>query len=422
MLSGVLGGFRDPAEIVTHPPAWYVDRGVNLHVGMSATHIDRRAKTVLCADGSTHAYDALVIATGSRPFIPPIAGLDASHVHVFRTLEDCARIRLAAQGARSAVVLGGGLLGLEAASGLKALGVATTVVHLAPTLMEQQLELSAGTALQTRIEALGIAVRTGVRAVEAYAGPDGRGIELASGERIAGDIIVVCCGIVPNVSIAREAGLAVERGIVVDDGLQTSDPAIFAIGECAQHRGVTYGLVEPLWEQCTILAERLTRRRVVYAGSRIGTKLKVAGVNVVALGERDPRPGDEVIAALDSGGCYKRAIARNGILVGAQVVGDAKAAAAFARAFEAGSPIPGSLAAFIFGIEAIGSASKPVVPGDDRICVCNEVPRSEITKAIAEGAHDIAEIGRLTLAGTGCGTCRGELAAMVIAAQQAVSR
>ncbi len=182
-------------------------------------------------------------------------------------------------------MLGGGLLGLEAASGLKALGVATAVVHLAPTLMEQQLELSAGTARQTRIESLGIAVRTGVRAVDAYAGADGRGIELASGEQIAGDITVVCCGIVPNVSIAREAGIAVERGIVVDDGLQTSDPAIFAIGECAQHRGVTYGLVEPLWEQCTILAERLTRRRVVYAGSRVGTKLKVAGVNVVAPAE-----------------------------------------------------------------------------------------------------------------------------------------
>jgi nitrite reductase (NADH) large subunit len=183
--------------------------------------------------------------------------------------------------------------------------------------------------------------------------------------------------------------------------LQTSDPAIFAIGECAQHRGVTYGFVEPLWEQCTILAERLTRRRVVYAGSRVGTKLKVAGVNVVALGERDPRPGDEVITTLDSSGRYRRAVSRNGILVGAQVVGDAKAAAAFAHAFEGGMPIPGSLAAFIFGVEVIGTAAQPAVPNDERVCVCNEVSRGTIGTAIAGGAHDIAEIGRLTLAGTG---------------------
>jgi NAD(P)H-nitrite reductase large subunit len=422
MLSGVLGGFRNAGEIVTHPPDWYADRGVELHTGVRATHIDRAAKTVTCADGSSHAYDALVIATGSRPFIPPIAGLDGPNVHVFRTLEDCERIRAAAQGAHSAIVLGGGLLGLEAASGLKALGVATTVVHLAPTLMDRQLELSAGAALRARIEALGIAVRTGARAVAAYTDADGRGIELAGGERLAGDIIVVCCGIVPNVEIARDAGLAVERGITVDDGLQTSDPAIFAIGECAQHRGVTYGLVEPLWEQCTILAERLTRRRVVYAGSRVGTKLKVAGVNVVALGERDPQPGDEVIMTLDSGGRYRRAVARDGILVGAQVVGDAKAAAVFAHAFEGGTRIPGSLAAFIFGIEVIGTAAQPAAPNDDRVCVCNEVSRSTIQNAIAGGAHDIAEIGRLTLAGTGCGTCRGELAALVIASQQAAAR
>jgi NAD(P)H-nitrite reductase large subunit len=421
MLSGVLGGFRDPSEIVTHPPAWYAERGVSLHSGTRATHIDRGAKTVTCADGRTHAYDALVIATGSRPFIPPVPGLDAPHVHVFRTLEDCAQIRSAAEGARSAIVLGGGLLGLEAASGLQHLGVATTVVHLAPTLMERQLELSAGAALRGRIEALGIAVRTGVRAVTAYDVGGERGIELAGGERIAGDIIVVCCGIVPNVDVARAAGLAVERGIVVDDGLQTSDPAIFAVGECAQHRGVTYGLVEPLWEQCRILADRLTRRRVVYAGSRVGTKLKVAGVNVVALGERDARPGDEVITTLDTEGRYRRAVTRNGILVGAQVVGDAKAAAAFAHAFEGGTPIPGSLAAFIFGIEVIGAPSQPATPGDERVCVCNEVSRSQIQRAIDTGAHDIAEIGRTTLAGTGCGTCRGELAAMLITAQRTLS-
>jgi NAD(P)H-nitrite reductase large subunit len=384
MLTGVLGGFRAADEILTYPRSWYADRRIGLHVGTRATRIDRIAKTVACVDGSTHPYDALVIATGSRPFIPPIEGLAAPYVHVFRTLGDCRHIRAAARGARTAVVIGGGLLGLETAAGLASLGVATTVVHNAPTLMEQQLDPTAGVALRARIEGLGIAVRTGASVVHAYddGDGDGHGVELADGERITGDIIVVCCGTIPNADIARHTGIATERGIVVDDGLQTSDPSIFAIGECAEHRGVTYGLVDPLWEQATVLADRLTRRNVLYTGSRVRTKLKVAGVNVVALGERDARPGDEVISGLDGNGRYKYAIARDGVLVGGQVVGDANAAAAFTRAFESAAPIPGSLAAFVFGERAIATESAPA--------------RSEIQRVIDAGARDIAELGRLT--------------------------
>ena len=417
MLSGVLGGFREAAEIITHPPEWYAEQRVTLQHGTRATAIDRAAKTVTCANGSIVPYDALVIATGSRALVPPIPGLDAPHVFVMRTIEDCAKIQAAVTPGTKALVLGGGLLGLEAASGLRALGAEPTVIHLMPTLMEMQLDTEGGRALQRRIEALGITVRTGAMAVKAYDDETGRGIELADGERIAGDIIVVCCGIRPNTELAREAGLAVERGITVDDGLQTSDPAIFAIGECVQHRGAMYGLVEPLWEQCAILADRLTGRRAAYAGSRVGTKLKVAGVNVVALGLREPEPGDESIAAIDANGAYRRAIARKGVLVGAQVVGNAAAAAALSKAFDRGTPLPGMLAAMLFGTDGIGAATAPLAEGDERVCICNEISRSEIAKAIDGGAHDVAEIGRLTLAGTGCGTCRSELAAMVIAAQ-----
>jgi NAD(P)H-nitrite reductase large subunit len=416
MLSGVLGGFRDPSEIVTHPLEWYDDRRIGLRTGARAVAIDRVRKAVTCADGSVVAYDALVLATGSRPLIPPITGLDAPHVFAFRTLEDCERIRDAAKGATRAVVLGGGLLGLEAASGLKALGVHATVVHLMPTLMEQQLDADGGRALQQRIEGLGIAVRTGAKAVRAYDDVSGRGIELAGGERIEADLIVVCCGILANTDLARAAGLRVERGIVVDDGLQTDDPAIFALGECAQHRGMMYGLVAPLWEQCTVLADRLTGRRTGYIGSRTGTKLKVAGVNVVALGERDARPGDEVLVHADAQGRYRRAIARGNILVGAQVVGDSVAAASFAHAFENGAPLPGTLVSFVFGVEGLDT-QRAACAADDRVCVCNDIGRAEIQRAIDAGAHDVAEIGRVTLAGTGCGTCRGELAAMVIASQ-----
>jgi NAD(P)H-nitrite reductase large subunit len=419
MLSGVLGGFREIDEIVTHPPDWYADRRVTLHRGARATAIDRERKTVTCADGVVVPYDTLVMATGSRAMVPPIPGLDAPHVYVFRTIADCERIRAAVTPGTRAIVLGGGLLGLEAASGLRALGAQPTVIHLMPTLMEQQLDAEGGRALRTKIEALGIEVKTNARAMRAYDDESGRGIELADGEKIAGDVIIVCCGIVPNTELAKAAGLDVQRGITIDDGLQTSDPAIFAIGECAQHRGVMYGLVEPLWEQCAVLADRLTGRRTSYGGSKVGTKLKVAGVNVVALGARDATAGDESIAVTDASGAYRRAIARNGLLVGAQVVGDARAAATFAAAFERGTPLPGSLAALMFGTDGMGSTAAATArePGVELVCICNEIPLGEITRAIEAGAHDVAEIGRVTLAGTGCGTCRGQLTQLLIDAK-----
>ncbi|GAC1527920.1 MAG: hypothetical protein NVS2B8_14680 [Vulcanimicrobiaceae bacterium] len=418
MLSGVLGGTREPGDIVTHPVAWYDDRRIELRSGSKVVAIDRERRMVATADGSETAYDALVFATGSRPFVPPLPGLaEATNVFVFRTLADCDGIRSAAAEAKTAVVLGGGLLGLEAAAGLRALGVEPTVVHLMPSLMEVQLDPNGGGALQRRIESLGIVVRANARAVRAYDDATGRGIELSDGSRVAGDLIVLCCGTVPNVELARAAGLACGRGITVDDRLQTSDDRVFALGECVEHRNVCYGLVEPLWTQCRVLADRLTGTPAQYAGSKVGTRLKVAGVNVVAVGERDARPGDEVISALGADGSFRRAIARDGALVGAQVVGDATAAAAFARAFERGATLPGSLASFVFGVDAIATTNAPAKAADDeQVCVCNNVSRGEILCAIREGACDVAEIGRRTAAGTGCGTCRADLATLVIEA------
>ncbi|GAC1312218.1 MAG: hypothetical protein NVSMB21_22580 [Vulcanimicrobiaceae bacterium] len=420
MLSSVLGGTRDASEIVTHPLPWYDDRRVELKLGSPVLAIDRARRVVRTADGAETPYDALVLATGSRPFVPPILGLAAArNVFVFRTLADCESIRAAASTAKTAVVLGGGLLGLEAAAGLRALGVTPTVVHLMPTLMDVQLDSFGGRALEAKIETLGIAICTGAKAVAAYDDARGRGIELDDGTVVAGDLIVVCCGTKPNAELARDAGLACARGIVVDDGLRTNDERIFALGECAEHRGELYGLVEPLWDQCRTLADRLTGGEQSYGGSKVGTRLKVAGVNVVAVGERDARVGDEVILALGADGSFRRAIARDGRLCGAQVVGDATSAAAFARAYERGAPLPGSLAAFVFGVDGIGGGSAvPACDPNDRICVCNEVSRGEILDAIAAGAHDVAEIGRRTMAGTGCGTCRGELALLVIGAKE----
>jgi NAD(P)H-nitrite reductase large subunit len=417
-LSGVLGGHREHAEIVTHPIDWYAGRNVALHHGVRATAIDRENRVVRCEDGREVAYDALVLATGSRAFVPPIAGIaDVRSSFVFRTVADCDAIAAAAQGKSRAIVLGGGLLGLEAAAGLRARGLVPTVVHLAPTLMEVQLDVYGGRALQRAIENLGIVVRTGAATVRAFQDENGCGIELAGGETLHADLIVVCCGTKPNVELAREAGLTVGRAIAVDHALQTSDPAIFALGECAEFRGELYGLVEPIWEQCRVLADRLNGVDSRYAGSRISTRLKVAGITVVALGVRDARDGDEAVSALSHDGKFKRAIARDGVLVGAQVVGDGRAAADFARAFDRGTPLPGSLAAFVFGVEGASAAAPEGPRDDDRICVCNEVSRGEILAAISAGAHDVAEIGRQTLAGTGCGTCRGELATLVIEAK-----
>ncbi|GAC1574368.1 MAG: hypothetical protein NVS3B7_06200 [Candidatus Elarobacter sp.] len=417
MLSGVLGRNRTAGEIVTHPPEWYAEHDVTLRSGVRIAHIDRERRVVIDEAGNEQRYDGLVIATGSRPFVPAIPGRDHARVRVFRTLADCNGLHEEAALAQRAVVLGGGLLGLEAASGLRALGVEVTVLHLMPSLMEQQLDAGAGMALRARIEALDIAVRTDARTTEIRAFDAERleGVALADGTLIPADLVVICCGIIPNVEVARNAGLDVKRGIVVDDGLRTSDPAVYSVGECVQHRGVTYGLVEPIWEQCRVLADRLTATAAsTYRGSKISTRLKVAGVNVVSVGERDPIQGDAVAIAIEPDGRYRRAISRDGFLVGAQVVGDPVAAAAFAKAFERQAPLAGSVGAFVFSIDTVAGPRAPAAtPDDEQICVCNDVSRGTIRAAIASGAVTVDLVGDATAAGTGCGTCRPRLNALV---------
>lgn len=418
MLSGVLGGERKSDEIVTHPIAWYDEHNVTLRAGNRVAKIDRARRVIVDEAGAEEPYDVLVLATGSRPFIPKIEGIDRPGVFAFRTLSDVHAIRDHAKGVKKAVVLGGGLLGLEAASGLRALGVEVTVVHLASWLMEQQLDRDAATALQPRIEALGIDVRTNVRATAVVGNVNGiEGVRLADGQLIEGQLVIVCCGITPNVEVAREGGLAIDRGIIVDDALRTSDEHVFALGECVQHRGNTYGLVDPLWDQAKVLAQLFAGEDTSYVGSRIGTRLKVAGVHVVSLGERAPVEGDEALMSRGSDGSFRSIITRNGMIIGAQVVGDQDAAAKLAQAFMRNAPLAGDASAFIVGVRSAVPA-KPA--GDDvqredhRVCVCNDVMESTIVCAIKEGARDVASIGRATSAGTGCGSCRGELASLVM--------
>jgi nitrite reductase (NADH) large subunit len=417
MLSGVLGKHRAAEDIVTHPEPWYGERSFALRSDTTVARIDRERRVVVAADGSETPYDALVLATGSAPFVPPVPGIAGSGVYVFRTLADCKSIQGAVRPGARAIVLGGGLLGLEAASGLRALGAEVTVVHLMATLMEQQLDAAGGRALQAKIESLGIAVRTGAHSERVARDENGvlTGLQLGDGTLLEADLIVVCCGIVPRADLAKSAGLEVARGIVVDDGLRTSDARIYAVGECATHRGITYGLVEPIWEQCRVLAERLSGGNARYTGSVVGTRLKVAGVNVVSLGVRDHAPGEEAVIAHGSDGSYRKAVARAGKLLGAQVVGDPVAAAAFARAFSSAAPLPASLAALVFGVDAavsrIGKAAPPAE--DERVCQCNDVSKSTILEALEAGARDVAAIGEATAAGTGCGTCQSDLAMLL---------
>jgi nitrite reductase (NADH) large subunit len=415
MLSGVLGNHRAAGDIVTHHERWYGERNFTLRSETTVVRIDRERRVVVADDGSETPYDALVLATGSAPFVPPVAGIAGRDVYVFRTLADCARIQSVAKAGSRAVVLGGGLLGLEAASGLRALGAEVSVVHLMPTLMERQLDADAGAALREKIEKLGIAVHTGARSERVVRDESGAlaGLELAGGTLLPADFIVVCCGIVPRADLARDAGLTITRGVVVDDGLRTSDDRIYAVGEVLAHRGTTYGLVEPIWEHCRVLADRLTGTRSRYAGTDVGTRLKVAGVNVVALGARERAPGDEVVVAVGADGSYRKALARGGRLIGAQVVGDPVAAAAFSRAFASRAPLPASLAALVFGVDgAVSQTTAPASGGGEaqRICQCNDVSKETILRAIADGARDVAAIGERTAAGTGCGTCQSDLA------------
>src|SRR6266851_4363082 len=260
LLSSVLGGFKDPNQLWLNPLEWYEKNEVFVHAGVRAESIDRNQRTVIGAGGKvTEPYDILVLATGSRPFVPPMEGTKKEGVFVFRTLEDCDAIAGYARQCRRAVVIGGGLLGLEAARGLLSHGVEVTVVEVAPQLMIQQLDATAAEALQRKMEKLGVRIRLAITTTHLLG--DGRvsGLRFQEGGTLDTDMVVISCGIRPNVEEAKAAGLQIERAIVVDDQLRTNDPAIFAVGECAQHRGKVYGLIDPIYEQARVLAEVLAK-------------------------------------------------------------------------------------------------------------------------------------------------------------------
>ena len=430
LLSNVLNGSQSPDEIVMNPHQWYADNAIDL-LHAWVTGLDAAKKQVILHDARRIPYDLLVLATGSRPFVPPIPGTDLYGVYTFRTLDDCTSIAKFAKKSKVAAVIGGGLLGLEAAKGLMTHGAAVHVVEMAPHLMAVQLDPAGGAILGQTVANLGVTVHT-AKATTALLADEGRrvsGVQFKDGSTLPCDMVVISAGIRPNVEIAREAGLTVERAIVVNDQLQTSDPAIFAVGECAQHRGKTYGLVAPIWDMCTVLADVLTtgdfqnsefriQNSSSYTGSITATKLKVMGVNVAGMGEKDPQPGDELIRFEDAaGGVYKKLIVRNNKLVGAILVGETDAYNDLSSKLHSAADLPPRRSELLFPAPASNEAAFSIadMPDTKQVCDCNGVCKSKITDAIKAGKTTVAAVGKATRAGTGCGSCKKIIKDLILA-------
>jgi len=323
LLSSVLAGEVASSEIELKPQGWWRDRGITLRYGCRATAIDTDARSVMLADGESLAFSKLVFATGSQPIRPALPGMALPGVITFRDINDIWSIWHRAGSGDRVVVIGGGLLGLEAAYGLAKAGARVTVLHLMDRLMERQLDRQAARMLQRAVEAMGIEVILNADTAEISGTSRVEGVTLKDGRTIEADAVVVAIGIRPSADLARAAGIAVKRGIVIDDALETNVAGIHAIGECAEHRGVCYGLVEPAHEQARVLATRLSGRDARYAGSVLSTNLKVSGVNVFSAGDFLGAEGTEEIMLSDPGiGLYKKLVIADGRLVGAVLFGD----------------------------------------------------------------------------------------------------
>lgn len=327
LLSPLLAGEIGEPEIELKPASWWQARGVSMLYGKAVTAIDRAAKTVTLADGLRLPYGKLVLATGSQPLKPPFPGGDLAGVVTFRDTADVETMRAYAERGARVVVIGGGLLGLEAAYGLARAGGNVTLLHLVDRLMERQLDDEGAGLLAAAMARHGVTVRLSA-ATRGFVGSDRvEAVELADGTLLQADLVVLAIGVRPNVDLARSAGLATDRGIVVDDHLASGDPSIFAIGECAEHRGQVYGLVEPAYEQARVLAARLAGGDAHYAGSLLATNLKVSGVGVFSAGEFEAGVGAQVVVLRDaSAGIYRKFVLREGRLAGCVLVGDTSGA------------------------------------------------------------------------------------------------
>jgi nitrite reductase (NADH) large subunit len=323
LLSSLLADEIVPADVELKPARWWRDRGVTVRYGSPAMAMDLAARTVTLADGTRLAFSKAVFATGSRPIRLPVTGMELPGVMTFRDIGDVDVMRTQAGPGARVVVIGGGLLGLEAAHGLVKSGARVTLVHLMDRLMERQLDPTASDMLRQAIEARGVDVLLEAETARVVGAQRAEAVELKDGRMLAADLVVVAVGIRPNAALAAAAGVAVNRGIVVDDGLATSAPGVFAIGECAEHRGQCYGLVEPAYEQAAVLSRRLAGADARYDGTVLATNLKVSGVDVFSAGDFIGSPGTEPVVLRDPGlGVYRKLVIAQDRLVGAVLYGD----------------------------------------------------------------------------------------------------
>ena len=419
LLSPVLAGEQTLDEIVLNPWDWYKENNITLHAGKKVVAVDRVKRVVKADDGTEESYDRLLMCTGSNPFILPVPGKDLPGVIAYRDIADTEAMIDAAKKYKNAVVIGGGLLGLEAANGLMRRGMNVTVVHVMPTLMERQLDAVAGKMLQKSLEDRGLKFLIGAQTQELTAGADGRvaAIKFKDGTEVPADLVVMAVGIRPNTALAESMHLHCNKGIVVNDTLQTTtDARIYSVGECAAHRGIAYGLVAPLFEQAKVAANHLAQFGIGrYTGSLTSTKLKVTGIDLFSAGDFTGGPDTEEIVMSDPfGGVYKKLVLKDDKLIGACLYGDTVDGSWYFKLLRDGRSIADIRDKLMFGESNIGDvgheghSKAATMPDDAEVCGCNGVCKGAIVKAIREkGLFTVDEVRKHTKASGGCGSCTG---------------
>jgi len=437
LLSSVLQGEHTTDAITMRTRSWFDGHGIRLLTGIRVTGIDRRRQLVHLGDGRRLPYDRLVLATGGGPVLPPIRGVVTPgnrlhpQVFAFRTLSDCRLLLEAIQPGQNAVVVGGGLLGLEAARGLARRGLTVDVVEGAEHLMPHQLDAAPARVLRRSVEGLGIGVHTGVRAVALTGGSDRGdllpprgaglkrvtcdGVRLDDGYVLAADVVVLTCGVRPSVSLARACGLEVGHAVVVDDELRSvTDPDVYALGDCAEHRGRVHGLVAPAWDQAAVLARVLSGDSTArYEGSRLVTRLRASNLDVAVIGSLDTGRDDEVVEfANPLRGVYRRLIVREGRLHGAVLLGELDGVGLLVQYFDRGAFLPADPAWQLLG-DRVCQAAPASLPDDAEVCQCNSVTAAAVRACARSGATTVGDVAARTRATTGCGSCAGAVEALL---------
>ncbi len=419
LLSPVLAGEQNLEQIILNDLDWYASNNIRLHLGKNVVRIDRLARTVHAEDGTVEPYDRLLLATGSLPFILPVPGNDLPGVIAYRDIKDTNEMIAASASYKHAVVIGGGLLGLEAANGLRLRGMEVTVVHIADWLMDRQLDDVAARLLQKSLEDRGIAFRLKTHTEALLPNEDGTRVgrvRFKNGEEINADLVVMAAGIRPNTLLAESARIHCARGIIVNDTMQTFDPLVYAVGECVNHRGTVYGLVAPLFEQAKVCANHLAEFGIArYVGSVTSTKLKVTGIDLFSAGEfMGGQDCEEITLSDPLGGVYKKLIVKDDRLIGACIYGDIADGTWYFKLLREEKDIGSIRDTLIFGETNIGDVgheghNKAATMADmDEVCGCNGVNKGRIVRAIKEeGIFTLDEVRKCTKASASCGSCTG---------------